>query len=1123
MKKNFKLIIISLFLLSILMIKANAETGTGICYGKEIETNPAINKGDTDYCALGDPVIIDYQPFYSSGTEFVKFNNGASAAYNNYFTNYFGTSQHLFCIDKDKASPDGLTHVGKEFSSVYYWIGRSINMDKYAYDKVVSKIYQQYIHGAVYLVNNSSYTIDEALAHYLQDLNITLRAVTVKFGYGNPNEPYFIEAVKQLEGLDSSYSLVNKSSSDHVSIIKKWYCSGFLALADTASTSFPYGRGLSSLKSYCKGVKDASAWTPGSFELKMTSSSLEGSTEESKIQYNADGTFKKIVPVKVSGLSQFFTNYDSFKVTNPYVHINSVSCNNDKLSCSIENSEINSSKNILDYVASNQGNEYTFNVVVTGKSADFKTSSTAKITINYATYHILDPRNLGILKYTYGDDTYQRMVIVMPSTPQKADLEVSLKLPSVCAKTTVKDANGEEVNKYTYEGKDVTSMTDFINEGCCSEIDPSDLSTEDEVKAYTKRCPNDVVKLVQACGDSKNSAFCENKKSTDNVVGSYTTSIISNPPLDTLLENVNQIASKKTTITSLVDDTSYQSTIANKTDNSYISSTNNYCKLFTSETNVIKYPTTTIATSGRYFVFAQDESGNFTQPNVAGTIDLDLHVYYEQWLNDYKAAIEAEKVAYTDWQTELAKQSANDNALKPTKPDKCPACKKGEDSKKCGGSYTTYSGFAPDKTYFNADGTPISESVTYTTGDCNVSGNPLTINSTIVSGSVYQAAVRAREALEKQMDECSTKAKNMQSDWKYNLNPKLTFEYEQTTDTSKSIKTSVDLEVSKSAVKYWPGVTKDPVNSTVSGTFSTSSAKDSYGGGTSAISISYNYLNHNDFTMNSAYTIFYRPSEKYYSLVPTGLTVTSDKKIEGKSIEMGYVFNIEITNYQGQYTTWFDITNVGHQYSSDPSNIQNSLTKYLKANTKYTEHSNVDTTYSNKCIYCDVEVLYERSCATCEDGFKPQYVYRTISLDNINPNNRTLGANWSDDNAKAKATKDAIKKASDSTYDDYTKNYLEYEFNFSTQDMQAIKAANAKTTYDDWDLNCNSDGLECQSDFVTEWSKDSDTSSITDSTRSTKWKYYDKSTNSIVNSYNSKVSYEDQCTLDEKTKTYICP
>ena len=294
---------------------------------------------------------------------------------------------------------------------------------------------------------------------------------------------------------------------------------------------------------------------------------------------------------------------------------------------------------------------------------------------------------------------------------------------------------------------------------------------------------------------------------------------------------------------------------------------------------------------------------------------------------------------------------------------------------------------------------------------------------------------------------------------------------------------------------------------------------------------------------------FYRAPTNYYGLDNTGryvdaktLHYTSNAAMNDvNGLEIGYVYNIELTSYQGQYTTSFIINNVGGKSNSSNNNnnrtIQNLINKYIKNN-------NI-TSFESTCNYCNMEMAFKRNCDECDENdpgeYLPQFYYRSISLSDVTPAEREDGeTNWSDDKGKAAAalieqgsglanadTKDnsyiAFTDSSDKynklnnneytyladsstrskydIYDDYSKKYLEYEVTLDSKDLQMIKrnssrsyfsyanmnmcSGNFSTTKDsdvEYCFKCNSDMKECESSLVTAY--------FSNTSGRSKWKYY---------------------------------
>lgn len=294
---------------------------------------------------------------------------------------------------------------------------------------------------------------------------------------------------------------------------------------------------------------------------------------------------------------------------------------------------------------------------------------------------------------------------------------------------------------------------------------------------------------------------------------------------------------------------------------------------------------------------------------------------------------------------------------------------------------------------------------------------------------------------------------------------------------------------------------------------------------------------------------FYRAPTEYYGLMNSGKYVTktlnytsnaSSYDING--LEIGYVYNIELTSYQGQYTTSFKLGNVGSKDSTGKKIIQNLIDKYIK------QHN--ITSFESTCNYCNMEMAFKRNCDECDPidpdidpaEYGPQFYYRSISLSDVTPNEREDGeTNWSDDKGKAAVAMieqgsglasvtdknneyvavntnlnknnksdsgslqtylaDSSNTGKYDIYDDTSKTYLEYEVTLTTKDLQAIKRNSSRAYFNYAQMNmcagtvpiskdsdteycfkCNSDMKECESSFVSSY--------FTNTTGRDKWKYY---------------------------------
>ena len=1067
--KKVLVILFGLFILAPVVNAATAEYG--ICAGKNITGE--------GYCKLDEGVYI------TSGSFKYAYNyltNGKLAAVNDYRGTVNGKTQHMFCIDPNQNSPKGKT----------FMYARGINYKDEKFDKNIARVYVSLVNAAVYNLNNGVCSnIDACFEPYLQATNILYRAFIKDAGYSS-NGGYknalenYDNIVKQLKGQKvSGTRLDDKRANNQYKVIKTWY--------DTAESSTGIGR-----------------------TFRITA---ELKQDEEIVTEENGTTFTKTVPVKISGLNKFKVDGTTWDKTNPFVKITGLECT-EGLTCELDTakSNVNINDNLLNKTSED---EMTVYVKVTGNSQVLKKNNKGKITLKIEKYHILDVDNLAIIRYKInGHGGYQRMALLMPTTPQKVELEIDLDLPKYCRTET--DDNG---NKSYKIGTEVVSVSDYIEGGCCADIDTSDLSDADR-DAFEEKCGGeDIVELKQECG----AGTCD--ENGGNIPGKSIDSYVDQMSMKNILKKVNSWES------SVLDDRIETSTYQEQTktnlalwrDDEFANELENnpYCKIYTSEENHMYYPTTTTATSGRYFVFGKDANGEYLQPYIEGKIQSTFHTAYDVWEKDYLAAVRAEKIAYTAWQKEeqIAEALTNETTENLSHEYSCGTEK---NPKTCTCEYTTHH-IEAKKDFYNGDyeGTKLGAySKDWETGhkgeDTCGYNNEEAPKADTTKGVEYLQAKSKRENLETQKKQCQTAAKKYQTEWKYILEPDLTFHYNQkyydsVSGQTKYITTDIDMAVSDKAEKYFPNVSarvNEPSKISGEENLVNFDQKDNqeregaiYGGtidkvracvGCKISKVNAPFKNvdktkNNDPNYKYSYTkdyegikLYYRPDKAYYSLVPSGLYITSvDKTTAQDALDIGYVFNVQITNYQGEYETWFTIKNNGHLEivptgaEKNKSNVQYRINEYLEQHaSEFTDRANdIDAlkAFSSKCIYCNREVIYQRNCITCEDdeNFKPNYIYRSVNPSDIDPNNRAdtgdLGNNWS--NPKGKAAEERITSLgkADAIYDDYTKENLEYEFNLSTKVMQEIKKSNKSTNYYDFELKCNEYGKECESSFINEY------------------------------------------------------
>ncbi len=202
---------------------------------------------------------------------------------------------------------------------------------------------------------------------------------------------------------------------------------------------------------------------------------------------------------------------------------------------------------------------------------------------------------------------------------------------------------------------------------------------------------------------------------------------------------------------------------------------------------------------------------------------------------------------------------------------------------------------------------------------------------------------------------------------------------------------------------------------------------------------------------------------------------------------MGYGLPIGLTTMGGKYDYSFNVTNIGKD--------NNLMTPYIALQQGTSTY--VCNYYVNNKIVCPkagcgIDCEPGGNCTTtCTAGNctikQPALMAFTRQIDNnnINPNDRTLGANWSTEKGQAAIMK--IAQDGDPT----TKQAM-YSFVITSEQFQKIKNANKTNSYSEFNLVCDDNGNHCTSSFVTEYAQ----KNVTDSAR-TRWIEYNENTKSF--------------------------
>lgn len=856
----------------------------------------------------------------------------------------------------------------------------------------------------------------------------------------------FRNAGYTLAGKSIPYSNVAtiSTSSPNYSQLQKAFCAGVIAYEQTSSDVYK------GCKSNVSGIPNV---TGGSNSGNLTVNMYEDSTKTRR-NTSSDRIFSQYVGAKVV-----------ISPSDAKIKITGCSVNNSNYECSISN----------DYLNKEISNNAVIEVLVQSKNNNLNTDATqVNVNINYSfaggkSYTIKEAKCVGSGCANYSgssplDRWVQRMLLIS-TKPGNSDgsAVLGVNVPKACQH---EDSNYKVGNK-------TVSVKEYMEYGCCSDINVKDLTNPDDLAYYKDTCmDDDVVEFSNVCGSSLGCLERDGYYQNNRYVG-YSKSYIYQKSLKNVMRSVNNLengAYKTNDLSNMYN----EKQISNNLDKNYaskLSSGNKYCMLYTSEDLNINFPGTTESVSGRSFVFEElskeecqtnpnaSSKNCFRQPYVSGTLTMNFHTNVDRWLSDYQAAVNAVNEATKKLQS---------------------------------------AGSVSDRDAAQAE---------------------------------VDIAKQRVSTLQGYKQECEAYSDLKAKGWDYNLEPELTFYYDQKVyakDDSPTITTKVTMVPSYNSVKYWPNITG---GTELSGGCSSGTA--TYNG--------FTYSTNKDCNYTAKRTVYYRPEKATYTLVSTGKTELKtidyehEETINENGILVGYVYNTSISIEQGEYQTRFEIDNVGH--NKDQANIQNSYNKYKEENKDASGHL-----YS-KCIYCNRSSKTIRLCDTCPPSDEA-IIYRSIATDNVTPQDR-VNTNWSDVKGKTAealiessggskiisnvgdsylaladnlATNVTTKDNSDDKtialngsdladlYDDSSKEFLEYEITLTTKDMQIIKKNNARSTFSyatfnlctsgkkvskdentDYCFVCNSSGKECESSFVDAFSDDS---TLLANTRANKWKYF---------------------------------
>ena len=239
--------------------------------------------------------------------------------------------------------------------------------------------------------------------------------------------------------------------------------------------------------------------------------------------------------------------------------------------------------------------------------------------------------------------------------------------------------------------------------------------------------------------------------------------------------------------------------------------------------------------------------------------------------------------------------------------------------------------------------------------------------------------------------------------------------------------------------------------------------KLNYYDGSSETSKDYYYVEESGYIESTATKVNkYVSPLKFYSLAPTGEAVIKQGSTFVNYNKQQVSTNSKFTNELS--TDDYDVYPIA--LTSTTKNADN-LDKYSFTITKLGDYditsarSNIGRMDSliedkNKNVYyCTYEISKDITACENDKDCKANFYYRNISLNNVNPNKRELGKNWTNEKAKATLCEiaggkynngDCTSQANTSPESTYEKP--EYSFTLTPENMQEIKKYNLEKEKD---------------------------------------------------------------------------
>ncbi len=212
----------------------------------------------------------------------------------------------------------------------------------------------------------------------------------------------------------------------------------------------------------------------------------------------------------------------------------------------------------------------------------------------------------------------------------------------------------------------------------------------------------------------------------------------------------------------------------------------------------------------------------------------------------------------------------------------------------------------------------------------------------------------------------------------------------------------------------------------------------------------------------------YNNDQEFATNYPHGTieTVADQSSIRHNYSYLGAVFPVALNTPTGVYEWTLNFSGLGQYNSGTCQNGRlDQVVGAIQADVEYV------CVYVVDCDDCDYECVGDGchyctdgdcppKCPECDvycencifDGDESTYFYRTISVNDFNPNNRTLGSNWT--NSKGTRTQEDIEQDGENIYQE-----AEYTYRLDPNNMKKIRDYNKETgSYVTKELDYHSEG-----------------------------------------------------------------